>query len=191
MWHYLNFLVNSEYLPGGAVFFWDPWMIYLQAVTNGIVAISYAVIAFRVVKMIFDFYDITKHEPRINRSHFLLATCFALTAINYSFDTVSIWIPTYDTHAGMRLLAALIISWTAFFEMPHLPQLTNAILKKIRHLETDKKIILNSLEKKTVDLSEEIQALMGTGLQDDSFSHLASQLRHSVSEMRDLLEKKH
>lgn len=147
------------YLPEGAIYLWNPWMIYFQAVTDGFISLAYLMIFFRIMTLTINFQDIIQYEPKINRTYIMIASCFILTAINYAFDVVSIWIPVYSFHIGMRLLNVFITLWTAFMEMPRLPGFAHAILRRIRGLETDKELLYSSLDSKTLYMNDDLRSL--------------------------------
>ncbi|HEX8549783.1 MAG TPA: ATP-binding protein, partial [Cytophagaceae bacterium] len=129
-------ILREDFMPHGHCYLWDPALVWVNALANGAMALSYLIIPITVLYII-------KNRKEVKFT--TLVVFFALTilgsCVNHGLDVLNIWVPYYRLDAVFRTITAISALGTAFMLIRIAPQLSVVL-----NTRTFKKVIeqLNS-----------------------------------------------
>lgn len=105
---FLENFFSSEYMPHGHCYFWDPGIVWANAISDSIIAIAYMTIP---MTLLFIF------RRRRDFSYIWMMALFAVfilgCGMTHVFDVINIWTPYYRTDSFIRIVTALASIGTA------------------------------------------------------------------------------
>ncbi len=97
-----KFFSGSNFMPHGHCYFWEPFIVWSNAISDGLTAISYFIIPVTL------FYILKKRQDfKFIRIGILFAIFIFSCGITHVLDVVTIWNPIYRIDTIMRLITAL------------------------------------------------------------------------------------
>ncbi|MGB5713433.1 MAG: PAS domain S-box protein, partial [Waterburya sp.] len=107
-----------SFMPHGMCYLWNPWLVDLHLVSNGIIALSYFSIPITLI------YILRKRKDIPFNGIFLLFAAFILfCGTGHGFDIWTLWHPNYWISGWIRLLTALVSLATAIALAIKIPQI--------------------------------------------------------------------
>jgi PAS domain S-box-containing protein len=101
-------LSNAGFMPHGHCYYWEPYILWSHALSDGVIALAYMAIPFTL------FYIFRKRKDfRFVRIMLLFALFIFGCGITHVFDVVTIWNPVYRADSVARIVTALASIATA------------------------------------------------------------------------------
>jgi len=111
-----NRLCGTAFMPHGQCYLWDPNMLRLQSISDGLIALAYFSIPFMLV------YFVRKRSDLPHRAIFLLFGAFIVACgATHLMEVVLIWNPLYWISGWLKAVTAAISLGTAFALMRSMP----------------------------------------------------------------------
>ncbi|WP_017733548.1 sensor histidine kinase [Nafulsella turpanensis] len=134
---YIQSFWNTNFMPHGHCYFWDPAILWAHAISDSIIALAYFIIPFSLVKIV------RKREDFAYKWMLGLFALFILgCGATHVMDVINIWEPWYRLDSTIRVITALASIGTAIMLIKVTPQL-----------------ILFPSAKKWKELNEELRAM--------------------------------
>jgi PAS domain S-box-containing protein len=109
-------LSASPFIPHGHCYLWQPGLVWLHGLSDGLIALAYGLIAAALI------YFIQKRQDIPFRSLFWLFAAFIATCgLTHLLAVWTLWFPTYWVSGGIKAATALISLYTALTLIPHIP----------------------------------------------------------------------
>jgi diguanylate cyclase (GGDEF)-like protein/PAS domain S-box-containing protein len=159
---------HGNYIPHGHCYLWQPSLLWLHIISDGLIAIAYFSIPIILLYFVRQRKDIP--FPGI----FILFGAFILSCgTTHIFAIVTLWTPVYWLSGAIKILTAMISVYTAMSLIPIIPKalalpspsqleaLNHQLETQIKEKEAAEKIILqlneeleDRVQKRTVELKE-------------------------------------
>ncbi len=112
-----DFLSSDAFMPHGHCYLWEPGVLWLQVVSNGLIGLSYVAIAVTLT------YLVVKGELLPFKGMALAFGSFIIfCGFTHFFDIYVIWNPAYWMDGGLRALTAIVSVGTAILLPPLVPK---------------------------------------------------------------------
>src|SRR6476646_7191501 len=96
--HLTDFLSSDEFMPHGMCFLWRPELIWLHAVSDGVIALSYYSIPFTLI------YVLMRRQDLIFPGVLALFAAFILACgTTHLMGIWTLWHPDYWVDGGIKL----------------------------------------------------------------------------------------
>jgi PAS domain S-box-containing protein len=116
MVEYAQALLSGPYIPHGHCYLWQPGLVWLHLLSDGLIALSYGLIAGSLV------YFIQKRPDVPFKPLFWLFSAFiAACGATHLLAVWTLWFPTYWVSGTMKAVTALLSLATALELLPRLP----------------------------------------------------------------------
>ena len=96
-------MFSSVGLPHGFCFLWDPKLLFLHVVSDGLIALAYFLIPIALVRIIRKRKDVPYHHAFLCFAAFIIAC-----GITHVLEIVTLWYPIYWVSGVMKALTAII-----------------------------------------------------------------------------------
>jgi PAS domain S-box-containing protein len=101
---------SASYMPHGHCYLWQPSVLWLHVVANGLIAASY----FAIPAILWYFVRRRRHEIPYWWMPVLFAGFILLCGTTHLFDVWTIWNPDYRLDGAVKLVTGLVSAGTAF-----------------------------------------------------------------------------
>lgn len=118
-------LDGRTYVPHGYCLWWDPWLLTLTAVGNGMVSLAYKIIPLQLIWMFWKAGSAAVVIRGERWVHFMFGTFIALCGLTHDADIAALWFPLYwaaallDLLTGMASLMTAVMLATAIHIQPY------------------------------------------------------------------------
>jgi len=154
-------LFEGNFMPHGHCYFWDPAIVWTNAISGSLIALAYFSIPFTLLYIVKNRKDIRFTSLIILFAMFILS-CGA----THIMDVINIWNPMYRLDSSFRAITAIASMGTAIMLVKITPQILsipNSDLHKKLNEELREQIILLQEKDQTIELlkkNREIQDAM-------------------------------
>jgi two-component system, LuxR family, sensor kinase FixL len=156
-----GFWLTQGYLPHGICLAWQPWLIWLELMSDALIAISYYSIPAALA-----YFAIQRRDLPF-RSVFVLFILFILACgTTHALGAVTLWNPIYRVDAFIKALTALVSVPTAVtlwlllpaaLAMPSHEQLA-ALNRSLSHEIEERRRVEQAVRDMNVELDQRVQA---------------------------------
>ncbi|NMF84204.1 PAS domain-containing sensor histidine kinase [Nodosilinea sp. P-1105] len=155
--------LSGPFIPHGHCYLWQPELVWLHGLSDGLIALAYGAIAFALAYFVNRRPDIP-FPPLF----WLFAAFIAACGVTHLMAVWTLWVPTYWLSGTMKALTALISLYTAVELIPQIPvalampspteltQLNQALQAEIRD-RTEVEAELRSVETEVRRLNQELE----------------------------------
>jgi PAS domain S-box-containing protein len=154
----LSFLLNiwqTDFMPHGHCYFWEPGIMWTHAISDSIIALAYLIIPLSLIKIVRRRNDFTYMWMLVLFAIFILG-CGA----THVMDVINIWEPFYYTDSAIRIITALASIGTALLLIRVTPQLILfPSAKKWKELNEELRTMNEQLEFKVQERSLRYQEI--------------------------------
>lgn len=113
----INFLTEGSFIPHGYCYLWKPGLVWLNIVSDSLIAIAYYSIPIALL------YFVKKRPDLPYPGLFLLFSAFIISCgTTHMMDVWTLWHPTYGLSSFLKALTAFFSVYTAIALMPVIPQ---------------------------------------------------------------------
>ncbi|MBW4614671.1 MAG: HAMP domain-containing histidine kinase [Desmonostoc vinosum HA7617-LM4] len=118
MFEYLqNFLTDSSFIPHGHCYLWKPSLVWLNIISDSLIAVVYYSIPVILV------YFVHKREDLPFKWILLLFGAFIVSCgTTHIMDVWTLWHPTYWLSSFIKAITAIVSLYTAIALLPIIPQ---------------------------------------------------------------------
>ncbi|BBL71231.1 GAF domain-containing hybrid sensor histidine kinase/response regulator [Methylogaea oryzae] len=93
----------ADMTPHGYCLLWNPWLVYLHAIANGLTALAYFSIPFAI------FYFVRRRSDiRFKSLHWLFAIFIMACGLSHVMDILTLWQPWYWLQGGVMAVTAAV-----------------------------------------------------------------------------------
>ncbi len=154
---------SGPFIPHGHCYLWQPGLVWLHALSDGLIVLAYGMIASALVYFV-------KRRPDIPFPplFWLFAAFIAACGVTHLMAVWTLWVPTYWLSGTIKALTALISLYTAVELIPQIPvalalpsptqltQLNQALQAEIRD-RTEAETDLRTAESEVRRLNQELE----------------------------------
>ncbi|HEY9725115.1 MAG TPA: PAS domain S-box protein, partial [Chroococcales cyanobacterium] len=113
----INFFTEGSFIPHGHCYLWKPGLVWLNIVSNSLIAIAYYSIPIALL------YFVKKRRDLPYSRLFLLFSAFIISCgTTHIMDVWTLWHPTYWLSSFLKAVTAFFSVYTAIALMPVIPQ---------------------------------------------------------------------
>jgi signal transduction histidine kinase len=117
MWEALERLLSGKFMPHGHCYLWTPAMVWLQVLTNLLIALAYVAISLTIYYILRRIRDIP-----FSWMYFAFGVFIITCGATHFLDVVTIWSPIYWFDGGVRAITAMASVGTAVMLVPLVPK---------------------------------------------------------------------
>jgi PAS domain S-box-containing protein len=149
--------LESSFMPHGHCYYWEPYIMWSHALSDGIIALAYMTIPFSLIKIV-------RSRKEDDFAYMWMLILFAIFILGcgatHVMDVINIWEPWYLTDSAIRIVTALSSIGTAILLMRITPQLIMLPSgRKWKEMSLALKSLNESLEQKVQERTQELEAL--------------------------------
>ncbi len=150
-----NKLLDNEFMPHGHCYYWDPMIVWVNAISGSLIALAYLTIPFTLI------YIVRKRKDIKFSSVVLLFALFILScSATHIMDVINIWEPMYRLDSTFRAITAIASVSTAFMLVKITPQILSIPNSDVhKKLNEELKAQIIRLEEKDKIISEHAKQL--------------------------------
>lgn len=144
-------------MPHGHCYYWDPYILWSHALSDGIIALAYMTIPFSLVKIV-------RGRKENDFAYMWILVFFAIFILGcgatHVMDVINIWEPWYLTDSAIRIITAIASIGTAIMLIRITPQLVMLpSANKWQEMNEELKTLNESLEEKVQERTNELEAM--------------------------------
>ncbi|HEU4533284.1 MAG TPA: HAMP domain-containing sensor histidine kinase, partial [Polyangiaceae bacterium] len=107
----------GSFMPHGHCYLWQPEMVWLQVLSNGLIGLSYVAISATIYHIIRQIEDLP-----FQRMYFAFGVFIISCGFTHFCDVLTVWRPYYWLDGGVRAITALASAATAVLLLPLAPK---------------------------------------------------------------------
>src|SRR5437879_1592331 len=92
------FFSSALFMPHGHCYLWNPGMVWLQVLSNGVIAAAYVAISATLAYLVYRLRD----EIPFQGMYLAFGAFIVLCGITHVFDVYVIWVPAYWMDGSVR-----------------------------------------------------------------------------------------
>src|SRR3977135_3242795 len=104
-----GFFSTQFFMPHGQCYLWIPSLLWLQVLSNGVIAASYVAISATLAYLVYVLRDTLPFKW----AYLSFGAFIVLCGVTHMFDVYVIWHPAYWTDGAVRALTAAVSAGTA------------------------------------------------------------------------------
>jgi hypothetical protein len=118
MLEFLRRIFSSDFMPHGMCYLWDPGVLWLNVVSDGIIALSYYAIPFFLIWFVHKRRDLAFQGIFVAFAFFILSC-----GSTHLLSVWTVWHGTYRLDGVVKAITAISSAATAVLLVPLIPQL--------------------------------------------------------------------
>ena len=119
---------SQFWMPHGGCYFWNPWILTMEVVGNGLMSVTYLTLGLLMVHA----------SGRRFAAHILwfpaflwaFGTFIALCGVTHALKIAAIWYPNYQIYSSVTLLAGGWSAFTGVWAILNWPKLRTFLLER-------------------------------------------------------------
>lgn len=117
MWEFLRNLFNADFMPQGSCMRWDPQVVWLHLISDGLIALAYYSIPVALV------YFVRKRRDLVFQNVFVWFCAFIFAcATTHLLGAWTLYDPVYRLEGVVKAITAVVSLYTAFLLWPLIPR---------------------------------------------------------------------
>jgi PAS domain S-box-containing protein len=113
----LNHLVTADFMPHGFCYLWEPWLVWLNVVSDGLITVSYYCIPIILIYFIHKRRDLP-----FNRIFWMFGAFILACGTTHLMEVWTVWHASYALAGIIKAITAAISTATVVWLIPVLPQ---------------------------------------------------------------------
>ena len=172
-------LFTADFVPHGTCYLWDPAVVWLNVISDGIIALSYYAIPFLLFSFARKRKDLSFHWVFVAFGMFILAC-----GTTHLLGAYTVWVPAYRLDGVVKAVTAVSSAATFGLLVPLLPTLVS--LPSPTQLARANNALAKEIgERKAAQ--EEVQRMNAT--LEQRIAERTAELRASNEELRESMER--
>lgn len=163
------FFSSALFMPHGHCYLWQPGMVWLQVLSNGVIAAAYVAISATLAYLVYRLRD----EIPFQGMYLAFGAFIVLCGITHVFDVYVIWVPAYWLDGSVRALTAIVSAATALLLPALIPHAS--ILARASRAARDRGIQLETAVRDVSTMYEKTKDL--EALKSQFFANVSHELR--------------
>lgn len=157
----ISWIASKGTLPHGFCYQWDPWLVWIHAVSDVLIALSYFLISSELFR-----FSLIRKDIQLRHLYFWFGLFIAACGATHAVEVLTLWVPAYWLSGAVKVITASVSAPTAIMlvlVMPkaiHLPN-PEALRAANRELERQGKILKQS-EERFRRMADNIQEIFWT-----------------------------
>jgi PAS domain S-box-containing protein len=172
-------LFAADYVPHGTCYLWDPAVLWLNVISDGVIALSYYAIPFLLFSFARRRRDLSFQWIFVAFGMFILAC-----GTTHLLGAFTVWVPAYRLDGVVKAITAVSSAATFMLLVPLLPTLVS--LPSPTQLASANRALAKEIEERKA-AQEEVQR-MNTTL-EQRIAERTAELRASNEELRESMER--
>ena len=153
MIEYIKDLWNTDFMPHGHCYFWEPAIMWSHAISDTIIALAYFIIPLSLVQIVRKRDDFTYRWMLVLFAAFIIGC-----GLTHVMDVINIWEPFYRIDSAIRILTAIASIGTALMLIYITPKLILfPSAKKWKEINEELKALNDQLERKVDERTRSYQ----------------------------------
>lgn len=111
-----NWLVSNSFIPHGHCYLWQTPLVALHALSDGLIALAYGIIAGALI-----YFVRRRQDVPFQPLFWLFGAFIAACGLTHLLAIWTLWFPTYWISGLVKAGTALVSLYAAFTLIPHLP----------------------------------------------------------------------
>ena len=149
--------LESNFMPHGHCYYWEPYIMWSHALSDSIIALAYLTIPLSLVKIV-------RSRKEDDFAYMWMLILFAIFILGcgatHVMDVVNIWEPWYRLDSAIRIITALASIGTAVLLVRITPQLIMLPSgRKWKQINAELKSLNESLEGMVQERTHELEAM--------------------------------
>jgi signal transduction histidine kinase len=112
-----EFFSSEFFVPHGQCYLWNPGVVWLQVLSNGLIGLSYFAISSTLAILVYRLRD----DIPFKMMYVAFGAFIVLCGVTHFFDIYVIWRPAYWVDGSIRALTAIVSAATALLLPPLIP----------------------------------------------------------------------
>ncbi len=179
MAEFLSGLFAADYMPHGTCYLWDPAVLWLNVISDAIIALSYYAIPFLLFSFARQRRDLPFHWIFVAFGMFILAC-----GTTHLMGVYTVWVPAYWADGVVKAVTAVSSAATFGLLVPLLPTLVS--LPSPTQLAQANRALSKEVEERK-SAQEEVQRMNAT--LEQRIAGRTAELRASNEDLRDSAER--
>ncbi len=139
MLRFLEKLFSTDFMPHGQCLLWQPGVLWLNVVSDSVIALSYFAIPFILAYFVFK-----RRDLGFNRIFLMFSAFIFLCGTTHLLDVLVLWVPIYRFQGVVKLLTAGVSAAAAGMLVPVVPRML--VLPNPARLETVNRELADEVE---------------------------------------------
>ena len=135
MQEFMDVVFNNDFMPHGYCFLWRPELVWLHAISDVIIALSYFAIPVTIMIIIYK----RKSSLPFAWVFWMFAMFIFLCGTTHIMGLISIWNPAYYVEGLIKVLTAAVSLATAIVMFPLIPILIERFEELDRYIKKERK----------------------------------------------------
>jgi hypothetical protein len=115
----LSQISQSDFMPHGHCYFWQPDVLWLHVGSNAVIALAYVLIPVALIILILKNKFKLPHKDLL----YLSVAFISLCGMTHLMEIYTTWIPAYRLEGWLKAMTASVSLITALVLLPKLPEL--------------------------------------------------------------------
>ena len=172
-------LFAADFVPHGTCYLWDPAVLWLNVISDGVIALSYYAIPFLLFTFARKRKDLSFHWIFVAFGMFILAC-----GTTHLLGAYTVWVPAYRLDGLVKAVTAVSSAATFGLLVPLLPTLVS--LPSPTQLAQANRALAREIEERKA-AQEEVQRMNAT--LEQRIAERTAELRASNEELRESMER--
>ncbi|MFB2934706.1 EAL domain-containing protein [Aerosakkonemataceae cyanobacterium BLCC-F154] len=112
-----NLFFSENFVPHGHCYLWNPGLVWLHVLSDGLTALAYYSIPFMLI-----YFAYKRHDLPFKSIFFLFGAFIITCGTTHLLEVWTLWHPVYWLSGGVKALTALVSMYTALELWPLIPQ---------------------------------------------------------------------
>jgi len=148
-------------LPHGFCYQWNPWLVWLHAGSDGLIALAYFIISAELFR-----FAVARRDLAFRHLYFWFGLFIAACGMSHAVEVLTLWLPAYWFSGAVKLLTVAVSVPTAVLLVRSMPEALNfpspaALQAANEELERQGEVLKES-EKRFRRMADNIQEIFWT-----------------------------
>lgn len=156
-----SWITSKGTLPHGFCYQWDPWLVWLHAVSDVLIALSYFLISGELFR-----FSLIRRDVQLRHLYLWFGLFIAACGATHAVEVLTLWVPAYWFSGAVKVITASVSVPTAVMlvlSMPEAIHLPNPEALRVANKELERQgKILKQSEERFRRMADNIQEIFWT-----------------------------
>jgi PAS domain S-box-containing protein len=116
----ISWFSSKGVLPHGFCYQWDPWLVWLHATSDGLIAAAYFLISAELFR-----FSVARRDLPLRHLYYWFALFIAACGASNAVEIFTLWVPAYWLSGAVKVITASVSVPTAVMVVRSMPQALN------------------------------------------------------------------